>query len=320
MTVERVTPNLTAHYNSEMMSAIKFFLKEGNWPIGVKIGIIFEGGALRGVLSCGYGLALTEYIKPTSVYSIYGSSSGALNAIYYADQSLDVGLKIYAENATDKMCTNIAKFPNVLNPDWLVDEWLFGKRSFDVRNVVNGEQNIWLSLTNMLDGSPRYFNARGANIEELRKAMKATCYAPLLCNKVQYFDGVPFGDGATSDAIPYDKAISDGCTHIICLLTRPPEYRKRHTWLAKALETLRLAHLPAAYRKAYFERDRTYSALLDRLYLGEGGLRVPTWIVHPAAKDEAPGNVETNPDVIWAKGQQAVLAAASALKSAIKPD
>jgi predicted patatin/cPLA2 family phospholipase len=314
----RINANLTGIDADAICSEIQNYLREKKWRDGVKMGVIFEGGALRGVVSAGYGLALSKYIESGSLFSIYGSSSGALNAVYFATKQLEVALKIYEENATDPKCTNIWKFPNILNPDWLVDEWLFDKRKFDLEKLKTIKPDIWLSLTNIDTGLPHYFNARAADPGLLRQAMKATSYAPLVSNGVQIIDGARYGDGAISDAIPYSKAVTDGCTHLICLLTRPPEYRKSHTKLATALETLRLLHRSKIFRAAYFARDQAYSSLLDRLLLLGAPGQVPTLIFHPGEKSEVPGNLETKPQMIASKGRLAYEKSLSVLSQYVK--
>lgn len=302
MTPEKITDRITAIARCDILEEIMYYLEHGSWRSGVRIGLIIEGGALRGVVSCGYAKALRELVPARAFPAIYGSSSGALNSVYFAADQLDTALSIYAENATDKNCTNIWNFPDVLNPDWLVDEWMFGKKAFNTNSVINGPSDVFLALTRLDNGRPEYFNARGADVEDLRKAMKATSYAPLLSNRTQTIQGIRYGDGAIGDSIPYDRAISDGCTHLICLLTRPRAYRKTHGWFQRALENARLSHHSREFRNAYFARGAIYSALLDRLYV-TGEATVPTLIISPGSSSERPGNIETRSDVIRAFGR-----------------
>jgi predicted patatin/cPLA2 family phospholipase len=314
---QRISGNITAIDYASVKQEIEYYLLNRSWRPGVRMGVIFEGGALRGVVSAGYGLALSRFIGSDELFSIYGASSGALNAIYFASGQLDIALKIYEENATDRRCTNIWRFPNVLNPDWLVDTWMFGERKFDMDRINKGLPNVWISLTDLDTGLPRYFNAKGADSKLLRQAMKATAYAPLVSNGFQVIEGARYGDGAISAAIPYDKAVSDGCTHLICLLTREPEYRKRHTPITKALETVRLLNHTRKLRDAYFGRDIEYSSLLDRIYVSADSRAVPTLVVHPESKAEIPGNLETSPAVIGEKGRNAFEKALEALRGGL---
>src|SRR3989442_4926282 len=50
---------------------------------GRKVGVIVEGGAMRGVISCGALMALEE-LGMTEVFDeVYGGSAGAVNAAYF---------------------------------------------------------------------------------------------------------------------------------------------------------------------------------------------------------------------------------------------
>jgi len=303
--MKQLSDNIFATSHDEF-SELFDILIEGRAGIkGFRPAIIFEGGALRGVLSCGYGVALNETSLNPDSFSLYGSSSGALNSIYFACRQLRDGLSIYADNATDKSCLNLWNFPNILNVDWLVDEWIFGKKAFDYKKIQKFPNKILISLTNLSDGEVFFFNAQGAKYDDLRKAMKATSYAPLLSNGYQVIDGNKYGDGAIGCAIPYDRAVRDGCTHIICLLTRPNGYRKGGKGsFTRFIRSLRLAHHTQEYRKAYAESERSYNRLLDKLY-GSAPLPVPTMVICPNGSGQTPGNIESDPIKIREFGEQA---------------
>ena len=59
-------------------------LKEGREVSdGRKVGLIVEGGAMRGVISCAALMAL-EDLRLTDVFDeVYGASAGAVNAAYF---------------------------------------------------------------------------------------------------------------------------------------------------------------------------------------------------------------------------------------------
>ena len=244
---------------------------------------------------------LSKVIDPSNFDTVYGSSSGALNAIYFVTKESDVGLSIYSENATDKMCTNIWNFPNVLNVDWLVDEWIFDKKSFNYENLSKSPTSVIFSLTNIANGEADYFSAKGVDKQKLNQAMKATSYAPLLTNATQTIDGITYNDGAVADAIPLERAILDGCTHIVCLLTRNIEYRKgKGSILKKLYYKFRLSRYSDKYIKSYHQSMNRYNLTMKKLY--EEDISVPVLVLHPNEPFEMPGNIETRPSVIKSKG------------------
>ena len=163
-------PNLSGWKHSEVLDILRTIRRTGTTPAGVRLALILEGGALRGVISCGYALALSEFVSDRHFTFIYGASAGGLNGVYLAAHSLPLALQIYAENATDKNCTNIWNFPNILNTDWLVDNWIFGARKFNVDCLHSSTSEIRIVLTNLDDGSPFYFDAKRAPLPELRQA------------------------------------------------------------------------------------------------------------------------------------------------------
>lgn len=300
--MQQITPNIASNRIESFSDIFDHYSKFKSFPEGAKVAIIFEGGALRGVVSCGFSMALSEIFEPTSFFRLYGSSSGALNAVYFLSKMSRTALSIYVENATDKRCTNLWKFPNVLDVDWLIDSWIFGAKKFAVEKVIGSTTPITITLTRLSDGQPAYFDTAKSTEHSLNQAMKATSYTPLLSNGSQTIDGITYGDGAIADAIPYQKAVSDGCTHIICLLTRPRGFQKnRSGFLSNIFSRLRLGHHTSAYRAAHSRSDADYNALLSKLHGGHD-LSIPTLIISPAGLDEIPGNIETRPEVIEKKG------------------
>jgi predicted patatin/cPLA2 family phospholipase len=256
------------------------------------------------LLSCEYGLALATFLSDHHFSHILGSSAGAINSLYFVSKALDLGPGVYTDNATDPHCTNPWNFPNVLNVDWLVDNWLFGPKRFDFSLIQNSPSKVLMVLTRLADGKPVYFDARATDIATLRKAMKATSYAPLLTTGTQIIDGVAYGDGAIGDAIPYWKAISMGATHVVCLVTRTPDYRKHLSKPERLLHALRLLAHTKSYRTSYFRRQDTYNSVLDTIYSGAPDA-VPVMVIHPASTEEIPSSIETRPAVLRQLGKQA---------------
>lgn len=296
-TTDIVGPNASGWRAVEVIQILQALRKGEPLKDGVKLGLLLEGGALRGVLSCGYAAALAKWFDYGDFARLYGASSGALNGVYFVTQQLDIGQSIYVENATDRRCINRWRFPNVLDVDWLLDEWVFGAKKFDADRFHRCATPFTVSLTDVADGTPHHVIITNLNIHKLRKCLKATSYAPLLTNATQQIDGHEYTDGAASDSVPYDKAVADGCTHLVCLLTRPRHYRKKHSRASDWFESLRLINSTRAFREAYLHRGRHYNRVLDQIYLGSN-MAIPTLAIHPANKTEVPSNIETRAPVI----------------------
>jgi predicted patatin/cPLA2 family phospholipase len=80
-----------------------------------------------------------------------------------------------------------------------------------------------VAITNALDGSPRLVDVKREN-PPLYTLLKATTAVVPLYNRAIVLDGIPYMDGGISNPIPIQSALDAGCTHILVLLTRPPEF------------------------------------------------------------------------------------------------
>lgn len=273
------------------------------WAGDRKLGLVVEGGSMRGVISCGYLAALEDHGFSNCFDVIYGTSSGALNSVYFVSNSSMTAMSIYYENATSSQCTNPWKFPNVLNVDWLVDNWIMGKKRFDIEGVLTRLTPIKIALTNRLTGLTKFLCTRDMTRDELNAALKATAYTPLLTTGHQVIRGESFLDGMVGAAIPFEEAESDGCTDVVCLLTREAGYRKKSRRWIVALEALRLFRHSSLFTSAYHRRSDHYNRVLDRLFRKETVAN--TLIISPTDRTQTLSNLETRPHVVRAAGENA---------------
>lgn len=283
-----------------------------------KVALVIEGGALRGICSCGAAQALYDSGFANCFDTVYGTSSGALNSLYFLSGELPTAMSIYYENALDKRCLTIRGYPDILDVDWLMDRWVFGEKAFNLETVLNSSTELLISITNIQTGTARYISSHRDERETLRQAMRATAYSPLLCSGRQIIDGIAYNDGMVAAAIPVEKALEDGCTHIVALLTRPRGYRKEASSSFALIERLRLLKYPAPYRKAYRSRHTTYNAALDRLYSETAELS--TLVFAPEPSDYLISNLEHRSKNVRRFGEEAYHRTLTALEEARSPE
>ncbi len=266
---------------------------------GAHLSLVVEGGALRGILSCGYAKALYQLGFHGVFDSIYATSSGALNSAYFLTGELDTALSIYYENAVDKRCANIWNYPNILDVDWLLDNWILDKKAFDIKKVLNSPTSLNVPVTDINTGKTHFFNTHAIDAATLGQVLKATSYTPMLCNQKQTIEGKTFNDGLVGAAIPYPEAIKNGASHIVNLLTRPRGYRKSRSKLIGIIENIVLRKYAKNYRKAFKERHDIYDATLERLEQNDD--KIPNLTFYPDENDIIK-NVETRSEVVKKAG------------------
>ena len=85
---------------------------------------------------------------------------------------------------------------------------------------------------------------------------------PIACRPYPV-EGKPYFDGGVADPVPYRKALEDGCTRLVVVLTRPRDFRRppqKHMGLARAM----LRRYPAALEQLA-KRHIRYNQAVDEI-------------------------------------------------------
>ena len=110
--------------------------------------------------------------------------------------------------------------------DYLFDYIPKVKVPFDFDTFCNSTKRFMLSTTECNTGECIY-HEQFENQEDFWKICKAANSLPFI-SRITQIDGVPMLDGGVADAIPIEKALSEGWKKIIVILTRKQEYRKKY--------------------------------------------------------------------------------------------
>src|SRR5262250_1825921 len=188
--------------------------------LNTKLGLVVEGGGMRGVVSGGALIAM-ERVGLTSVFDeVYGESAGAINACYFLAGKAAFGGRIYLEDLPSFRFINPLRRGKILDVDFLIDEVMTSIKSLPVERVMQSRSRLFVSITNAEDGTGRVVDVQKES-PPLLALLKATAAIVPLYNSSVLLEGVPYVDGGITDPIPVSNAINGGCTHILVLLTRP---------------------------------------------------------------------------------------------------
>lgn len=225
----------------------------------VKVGLVLEGGGLRGTYTSG---VLDAFLDGELRFPyIIGVSAGVCNAVSFVSQQKGRSAKINIEHSDDK---NYHSFRNLLlkgsifNEQMLFDDLPHKLYPFDYETYQREYTCLLAGTTDCLSGKPVYYE-----LDDLRNQydiVKASSWLPFVSPMVEY-DGRKLLDGGVADSIPIRKSIADGNEKNIVVLTQPAGYRKKPSRQDK------LAHLK--YRKypnlidAIVNRYQNYNDTLD---------------------------------------------------------
>ena len=186
----------------------------------MKIGLVLEGGGMRGLFSAGVLDALLE-LKELSVNGIVGVSSGALFGVNYVSKQKERAVRYNKKYADDKRYMGLHSWittGNAVNKDFAFYELPYKLDVFDNETFKKAETDFYVVMTNIESGKPEYVLIEDAFAQ--MEYLRATSALPF-ASKIIEINGKKYLDGGISDSIPIDFCESLGYDKIIAVLTRP---------------------------------------------------------------------------------------------------
>ena len=186
----------------------------------MKIGLVLEGGGMRGLFSAGVLDALLE-LKDLSVNGIVGVSSGALFGVNYVSKQKERAVRYNKKYADDKRYMGLYSWittGNAVNKDFAFYELPCKLDDFDNETFKKAKTDFYVVMTNVESGKPEYVLIEDAFAQ--MEYLRATSALPF-ASKIIEINGKKYLDGGISDSIPIDFCESLGYDKIIAVLTRP---------------------------------------------------------------------------------------------------
>lgn len=186
----------------------------------MKIGLVLEGGGMRGLFSAGVLDALLE-LKELRVNGIVGVSSGALFGVNYVSKQKERAVRYNKKYADDKRYMGLHSWittGNAVNKDFAFYELPYKLDVFDNETFKKAKTDFYVVMTNVESGKPEYVLIEDAFAQ--MEYLRATSALPF-ASKIIEINGKKYLDGGISDSIPIDFCESLGYDKIIAVLTRP---------------------------------------------------------------------------------------------------
>lgn len=176
--------------------------------------LVLAGGGAKGAYQVGALKALSEKGQLNGVTHIYGTSVGALNALY----------PYKGISHLEKVWREIKGKSDVLSCNWWKLFWIRGQYSTNpLKNVIKefavGQvtENINACCVNLKTGEQYYASNQELELDKFREFVRASCAIPLAMDPVMGH----WVDGGVREMTPLQKAIEDGHSDIIVVGTNP---------------------------------------------------------------------------------------------------
>lgn len=230
------------------------------------IGLVLEGGGMRGLYTCG----VLEFFLDKELYFNYviGVSAGACNAASYISRQKGRNEKVNIGFIDDWRYMSLRNF--ILNKsffgmDFIFDEIPNKHVRFDYEAFNNAECRFLVGTTECKTGKALYFNKD--DMREGFDVLRASSSLPMMSPIVNY-KGYELLDGGISDSIPIAKSIADGNDKNIIILTRNKGYRKSPPKFANLIK-IKYKNYPLLV-EAIMNRYKKYNDTLDYIDNLEG--------------------------------------------------
>lgn len=248
----------------------------------MKIGLVLEGGANRGVFTAGAIDFLLE--QGVKVDYVIGTSAGACNAMNYLAGQIGRGRDSMI--LTDKSLNyfgvkTLLKTGQFFDLDWAFKEYPQKYFLFDYDAYFKNPIQREYASTNCLTGEAVYLTDRGDDKYYLMEIGKASSALPGMSAVVE-IEGVPYADGGVADSIPVKRAFAMGCDKVIVIETRRKEFRMKLSGSTKLVAKMSGRKYPAL-GEAIRKRHINYNATLDFIHEKEAEGRV--FSIRPEMKE-----------------------------------
>lgn len=150
----------------------------------MKVGLVLEGGGLRGIFTAGVlDVLLDENIH---IDGAIGVSAGALFGINFPSKQKGRALRYNKKYAKDKRYMGLHSLlttGNIVNRDFAYYELPTTLDPFDQKAFEQSGMDFWVTVTNVETGEPEYIKI--TNAFEQMEAFRATSSMPIVSKIVE---------------------------------------------------------------------------------------------------------------------------------------
>lgn len=253
------------------------------------VGLVLEGGGMRGVYTAG----ILEYFLEQDIHFPYviGVSAGASMAASYLSKQKGRNKKVNIEYITDKRYIswgNYLKHKQLFGMDFIFGEIPNKLVPYHYDDFYANPSDLVIGTTDVITGEPLYY-CKSDYGQDVLTLLKASSSLPFIAPEV-HFNGKILLDGGISDSIPIRKAQEDGFKRNIVILTRNAGYVKKPSKF-QFLVKRKYPHYPGL-QQAMENRYKVYNETIQ--YIEEEERKGNIIVIRPELPLEV-GRMERNP-------------------------
>ena len=227
-----------------------------------KTALIMEGGAMRGMFTCGVIDVMME--NGIDFEAAAGISAGAAFGCNYKSRQIGRAIrynKAYCKDPRYCSLRSLRKTGDLYGVDFCYRELPLELDVFDRETFAADPMDFYVGATDINTGEAVYHKCSDGGEADF-EWMRASASMPLVSRVVE-IDGRELLDGGVVDAVPYRFMESLGYNRNVIILTQPKGYRKKKS-RALPLVRRKLRKYPKLV-EAMAERHLMYNGQMDEI-------------------------------------------------------
>lgn len=193
-----------------------------------KIGLVLEGGGIRGAYTSGI---LDFFLEKNLEFNyIIGVSAGAIYSASYISKQKERNLHIFLKYVTDDRYMGLKyllKTGNYINLDFAYKKVAYELEPFDYETFKENKAIYKIGVFNCKTGTTDFIEKKDIqNEDELLISLMASGCLPFISKEITIDNNV-YLDGGIKSPIPLKEAILDGNRYNVIILTEPVGYKKQ---------------------------------------------------------------------------------------------
>ncbi|MCD7954945.1 MAG: patatin family protein [Lachnospiraceae bacterium] len=255
----------------------------------MKIGLVLEGGAMRGMYTAGVLDVMMH--NQIQIHGAIGVSAGALFGVNYLSGQDGRVIRYNKRFNHDKNYMGILpllKEGNIISTEYAYHDVPYELDVFDDAAYKRAAETIpfYAVITDIESGKPNYVRIR--SVYKQMDVLRASASMPFVSKPVE-IGGRRFLDGGISDSIPFQWMLKNDYDRLIVVLTRDFSYHKKP--MSPALIRT-FYHKYPELQQQLLQRHAIYNDAVDALKEYEADGR--TFVIRPSSPIEI-GRMESDP-------------------------
>jgi predicted patatin/cPLA2 family phospholipase len=277
---------LPGHNSRAVLDLIARRSRGGDLADNRRLGLVVEGGGMRGVYTAGALLALHLMGLRDSFDDLFGTSAGAVNGAHFLAGIAHRRVSTYYTFLAGLRFINPWRITKVVDVDYFADEVLTHLARVEAGLVREARTELWIAVLNGQTGAVELRNPRREDTPLLR-LLKAAVAIPVLYGRTVRLGTNDFMDAGFAQPFALSTAIGLGCTDLLVITSRPASDRSkpRSRWQARLFDRCCAkgnARLNSLFRSGWEEANKE-RCLADGTIAPRSDVNIAT-IAPPAIK------------------------------------